>query len=321
MFSWLRGSSRAPAAPVAADGSIDGLPVANLSPDSECAACDDPCAAGHPAFPKSLASKIDPSPLRGTMKPYSRQLLILAGSGPQWPERIEEAAHRGSLAHALVHAARAHPAHTDAATIITACDREPSPESESTASEDVSRCSVTEVILLPDFVAIRSLRPEQAPALMDAWASAPPASEALFVALRAAGLDAVPVPDDALVLVCSHARRDRRCGVAGPVLVQELRSVADDLASSPPSASPHPPRVAVHGVSHLGGHKFAGVVAVYPKLAAQPRGIWYGRINPCLARAVVLETALKGAVIPDHFRGASLSPEALAHARSGKGSW
>ena len=91
------------------------------------------------------------------------------------------------------------------------------------------------------------------------------------------------------VLICAHKQRDKRCGIAGPLLQAELRREVEErkaalerhaeLAEAGQSDLPTPqaPFVPVHVllISHTGGHKYAGNVIVYPG------GVWYGRVNPC----------------------------------------
>ena len=74
-------------------------------------------------------------------------------------------------------------------------------------------------------------------------------------------------------LICSHTKRDPRCGVLGPILIEQIlsearqRGVADDVTALP--------------ISHIGGHKFAGNVIAYGD------GSWYGRVTPCHAHVLL----------------------------------
>jgi (2Fe-2S) ferredoxin len=74
------------------------------------------------------------------------------------------------------------------------------------------------------------------------------------------------LPWKTLILVCVHGSRDNRCGRAGPQVIEEFkrqlleRSIKNDS-------------VTVAGCSHIGGHKYAGVLVVYPS------GDWYGLIS------------------------------------------
>lgn len=83
------------------------------------------------------------------------------------------------------------------------------------------------------------------------------------------------------VLICTHGARDERCGCAGPKLIQQ---VEDAQASRDTAlgcdAEAHQERrcepeheLRLWGSSHLGGHRFAPIAAVYPA------GHWYGHLD------------------------------------------
>ena len=133
---------------------------------------------------------------------------------------------------------------------------------------------------------------------------------------------------EVMVLICGHGGRDKRCGVTGPILLNEfVKSLAKaglevaESNQSPPSSSPLDTegmeksnhceaRVAL--VSHIGGHKFAGNVIIYippgytnpkgPSLLAG-KGIWYGRVEPRHVQGIIEVTIIGGRVISDLFRG------------------
>ena len=71
--------------------------------------------------------------------------------------------------------------------------------------------------------------------------------------------------------VCVHGTRDPRCGEIGPQLISSLQESLAALGDSE-----HVEDVRVHAVSHVGGHKFAANLVVYPQ------GDWYA---PSDARA------------------------------------
>ena len=121
-----------------------------------------------------------------------------------------------------------------------------------------------------------------------------------------------------IVLICGHMERDKRCGVYGPILLEEFNK------HLPPTANP-----SVTLVSHIGGHRFAGNVIIYippdflptlggftpssadmvnkdkqlvpHKLAGS--GIWYGRVEPESVEQIVNETIFGGRIVEKHFRG------------------
>ena len=139
------------------------------------------------------------------------------------------------------------------------------------------------------------------------------------------------------VLICSHASRDVRCGVLGPLLETEFRRTLGRegfLVGERPGVSGEGggggkkggkgkgkgkgKGVSVGLVSHVGGHKWAGNVIVYfpPILTREVldgiedgqeelagRGVWYGRVEPRHVEGIVNETIVGGRVIEELCRG------------------
>lgn len=119
-----------------------------------------------------------------------------------------------------------------------------------------------------------------------------------------------------IVLICGHMERDKRCGIYGPILLEQFNK------HLPPTANP-----TATLVSHTGGHRFAGNVIIYIPPAFLPTlrrfapssivskerhlvphklagsGIWYGRVEPESVEQIVNETILGGRIIGKHFRG------------------
>lgn len=94
-------------------------------------------------------------------------------------------------------------------------------------------------------------------------------------------------PDPApLVLVCTHSTRDACCALRGLPLHRAL-------ARFEPWHS-----------SHLGGHRFAGTLAILP------HGVWLGRVPPRQADAIVAGV-LAGILPLDHLRGMAGRPAAV----------
>jgi len=94
-------------------------------------------------------------------------------------------------------------------------------------------------------------------------------------------------PADALVLVCTHGRRNACCARTGAPLARDLRAHFGDL---------------VWETTHLGGDRYAANIACFPY------GLYYGDLD--LPRAVVaVEAALRGEVVLDRYRGRAGLPE------------
>jgi len=91
------------------------------------------------------------------------------------------------------------------------------------------------------------------------------------------------------ILVCAHKLRDKRCGVAGPLLIGEFSKYLAEKKLED--------QVEVAAISHVGGHAFAGNVIIYPE------GVWYGRVTPCHVHVIVEEHILKHRVVETLLRG------------------
>lgn len=86
-----------------------------------------------------------------------------------------------------------------------------------------------------------------------------------------------------LFLVCTNAKRDLSCARYGLPLYQAMSAHAGQ---------------SVWQTTHLGGHRFAGTMAVLPE------GLYYGRVAPDDAENLVIEHRA-GRIYLDHFRGCS----------------
>ena len=101
-----------------------------------------------------------------------------------------------------------------------------------------------------------------------------------------------------LFTVCTNGKRDRCCALLGPPLYQALRE-AVALEQGAPGA-------AVWQSTHVGGHRFAATVLVFPD------GINYGRLAPDQAAELLAAQAEKRLLLR-HLRGrVGLDPVAQA---------
>ncbi|KAG0091896.1 hypothetical protein BGZ93_005301 [Podila epicladia] len=100
----------------------------------------------------------------------------------------------------------------------------------------------------------------------------------------------------AAIMICSHKKRDKRCGVTAPILGKEFKRIlrSKDLYGDAEGD------VEIWMVSHIGGHKFAGNVIVH---RSDGMAVWYGRVEPCHCQAIVDATIERGEVIRELYRG------------------
>lgn len=208
-------------------------------------------------------------PLPGTVKFYERHLFVCTGQ-TGWPARIEEG---GGFVQALATALAPHLPRMSHRLKLTACD-------------EPSAGPGHDLLIFPDMVRYRGVREGDLPALI----------EEHFVGNRISGrVPHEPLPGQH-VFVCVHGERDERCGVCGPPLAERF---AAELAARGLAKA-----VAVRRSSHIGGHRYAGNVLIYPG------GDWYGYVTPADVPRLIEEHLLHRQLVADLWRGRmGLSPE------------
>lgn len=215
-----------------------------------------------------------PWPLARTVPPYGRHFLACTGRR-EWPARIEEAPGLlGRMASDIRALREADPA--------GGAGKPDTAGAKLTAVDEPSAGPGLDLVVFPDRIRYRAVDEERWRAIVRDHA------------LGGVPAEDVPWSDEPgrWVLVCVHAARDPRCGDCGPPLARaiEREAAAAGLAD-----------VRVRASSHVGGHKYAGNVIVYPE------GVWYGYVRPADAPRLVREHLAGGAILEDLHRG-SLSP-------------
>ncbi|KAJ3159076.1 hypothetical protein HDU86_001975 [Geranomyces michiganensis] len=274
----------------------DSVPFTDTDP---CAACADPCT-DHPQLPAYLAKKIEPGPLVGTAgKPYKRHIMVLEGSGRSWPERLESTDGSNGITPIIGELAAQVGERVGYRTIVTAAETfgddtakvaaPPSKDDKTTPTH-----AHAQVMLFPDLLRIPDVTAQTAAELVPALLEHGTVPQAFApTAMRG----------KAWIFVCTHKKRDKRCGVAGPMLVDEFRKAVVEMGLEG--------EVEVFGCSHFGGHKFAGNIIIYHRNEAVD-GNWYGRVKTCHVRPILQTTINDGKVFKELWRGAMQRDEAIA---------
>ncbi|KAK9209902.1 hypothetical protein WN944_002271 [Citrus x changshan-huyou] len=98
------------------------------------------------------------------------------------------------------------------------------------------------------------------------------------------------------VFVCSHASRDRRCGVCGPPLVSRFKEEIETHGLLG--------KVSVSPCSHIGGHKYAGNVIIFgSNVNGEVTGHWYGYVAPDDVPTLLEQHIGKGEIVDWLWRG------------------
>lgn len=190
-------------------------------------------------LPGTPANDTDREALPGTVKFYERHIFICTGQ-TAWPARIQSG---GGFPETLWNA-------------ITERVEEMSRRVKMTACNELSTDGGFDLLVFPDMVRYRAVQEGDVPALVEDHLIGDEVSDR--------------IPHEPLeghhVFVCVHANRDKRCGVAGPTLIMRFRR---ELTRRGIDGDVH-----VRATSHVGGHRFAGNVLIYPG------GNWYGYVTP-----------------------------------------
>lgn len=127
-------------------------------------------------------------------------------------------------------------------------------------------------------------------------------------------LRATPFPHDTLILICSHKRRDARCGISAPILRKEFERHLRPLGLWRDLSDTRAGGVKVLFINHVGGHKWSANVIIYRKQDREGsregedrdemsgrteeamQGIWLAKIAPRHVEGIVKHTILEGKV-------------------------
>ena len=129
-----------------------------------------------------------------------------------------------------------------------------------------------DLLVFPDHIRVRNANVDQ------------------FSQLLAGKIDqsqSAPIPQKHVLFVCTHSKRDNRCGKAGILTFNALVDQAEQDDN-----------ILVSEQSHVGGHAFAGNVLAFPG------GDLFGRVRPCHAHLLIEQYCRNGmAPSPEIYRG------------------
>jgi len=251
-----------------------------------CYSCSNPC--DHPRIPSAIAKRIEGGSVKDSVKPYKRHFVIRVGEpDTKWPNDIEDKTGYVSEFCKLV---KNYKSKLGYGIRITVTDE---PTLIEGAPIVIDKDMKADVLLFPDMISFPAVTLDQVTTICDflvkqnsiankrvkailsnpASASSSSSSSSSAAASAGAVYSDLDVPHSALngtyFLVCTHKLRDKRCAVAGNLLLAEIRkqSKALEQENAPIISLP---------TSHIGGHKFAANVIAYPY------GEWLGRATPCV---------------------------------------
>lgn len=201
--------------------------------------------------------------LADSVKPYHRHLLACTGAR-EWPPHLEDdGGFLGRMARDLRERREG-----------------PPPIPKLSATDEPTRAEGTDLLVFPDRARYLAVDETSWPAVLAELSGG-----------RPSGTPREPLPGR-WVFVCVHAARDERCGRCGPPVLEAFRRACAEEGLDD---------VTVRATSHVGGHKYAGNVIVYPA------GVWYGLVTPDDVRRLVREYLREGRVVAELHRGSMIT--------------
>ncbi|KAJ5306159.1 hypothetical protein N7508_005174 [Penicillium antarcticum] len=260
-----------------------------VSPDADGPECLKDCADCTVQFPSKV--KVDNlRPLYGHIKSFHSHVLVATGRS-DWKEKVEQ--EKGTLMEAFDETKSEH------GRIMVSASNLNAPDHETAEGAD----NATSVLILPSFTFVDNITQADVPEVMSRFIDHPVTqlNEKGTVAGAVApisGISSRPCDLDYVVLLCSHKRRDARCGITAPLIKRELERHLRPLGLDRDADDSRPGGAGIFFVSHVGGHKFSANVLVYRKKDQQM--IWLARVRPEHCEGIVRYTLLEGKVVhPD----------------------
>ncbi|KAJ6118202.1 hypothetical protein N7471_013669 [Penicillium samsonianum] len=155
---------------------------------------------------------------------------------------------------------------------------------------EVPDTSKTTVLLLPSFTFVDNVSYSDAQSVVETFIDVPPGNSTQSIS--SPRLTSRPCPHDYVVLLCSHKRRDARCGITAPLIKKEMERHLRGHDLYRDMDDERPGGVGIYIVSHVGGHKFSANVLIYRKKEQQM--IWLARVKPEHCEGIVNYTILEG---------------------------
>lgn len=185
--------------------------------------------------------------LVGTVGYFNRSVIVCTGEA-DWPAKVVKT--KGTFISKIVGEANSRD-NIDGFPIYLACN-------------EASSGAGTDVYVYPDEVKYIGLSDEDIPAFVE---------DQLVKGKVSDRLKHISLHGKLHALVCTHATRDKRCGRSGPQVLTALQGLIKEKGVED--------KVKADGCSHVGGHKYAGVVVVFPA------GDYYGYVGSRNAEEVM----------------------------------
>lgn len=159
----------------------------------------------------------------------------------------------------------------------------------------VMRGTKNNVLVLPYFIWINDLQADRVDDTLDELVPVLLDRSMTKEQLLAAKPYLSEAREQAFVFICSHTKRDKRCGIMAPYLKKSFDKQLQKQGIYRDVSDRRPDGVNVAFVNHVGGHKFAANLQIF--LKKNNTLIWLGRITPtnvpCVVDGIILPAKAK----------------------------
>ncbi|KAM3416714.1 Actin patches distal protein 1 [Cercospora zeina] len=289
--------------------------------------CLHDCSSCSIAYPRKFAID-EEDKLYGHINGFARHLIVATGE-TDWVRSVEDV--KGSVMEAVGE----HINMVEGGTLMLSASNIPPPDIPGNHIGPYGVDRPTTVLLMPSFTYIENVTPKHVLELIQSVINTAPTAtmplepegtrdsngDVPHTALPSpptklpAGLSLRACPHKYIILLCSQATRDARCGQSAPLLRKELERHLRPLGLYRDLHDERPGGVGIYFISHVGGHKYSANMMVYRR-AEPPRSvqqqingtsketegeaaqcIWLARIRPEDCENVVRYTVLQGKVV------------------------
>ncbi|KAI6806546.1 sucrase/ferredoxin-like family protein [Hortaea werneckii] len=297
--------------------------------------CLHDCASCSIQYPRKFAIDEDEK-LYGEIKGWNRHLLVATGK-TDWVRDVEE--EKGSVMEAV----GKHAGLVEGGRLMLSASNIPPPEWEGEGEGVYAKGRPTRCLLLPAFQWVEGVLPENVPEVIKGVVNPAATNLDRLGEISAAssgeaardqnlsgqvpaptlppGITLHACPHKYLILLCSQATRDARCGQSAPLLRRELERHLRPLGLFRDFDDTRPGGVGIYFISHVGGHKYSANMMVYRRddgggrsveeqMQANGDGqqdgqqgqqagqcIWLARVRPEDCENIVRFTVLQGKVV------------------------
>ena len=223
--------------------------------------------------------------LFGQIKGWSRHLIVATGK-TDWVRDVAD--EKGSVMEAV----EKHDGKVQGGRLMLSASNMSLPDDR---SGPYGRDRPTTVLLMPAFQFVDNVTPTHVPELIQSVVNTAPTNTSSLVSSKdtngtatpdsdqlnptttsvlssfdlPAGLSLRSCPHKCVILVCSQATRDARCGQSAPLLRRELERHLRPLGLYRDLGDERPGGVGIYFISHVGGHKYSANMMIYRR--AEPR--------------------------------------------------